>query len=104
MIAKLLSPFAPMLTRMLVPKLAKYLLGSAGIGEMTKTFVGGGSSIDIVQSIVKLTPWSWDDKYVHEPLNHILGNAIDAIDGESNEGVKMYRLIIEAMEKEIDVS
>ncbi len=77
----------------------KQLKNSRGVFIIIRIFVTGGSVVDILRELVKLTAWEWDDKMVDMPASKLIRDAIDNIDGEANEGVEWYDLFISAMKK-----
>ena len=77
------------------------LASSQGVRLVMRRFVHGGSVVDILQAIVKLTPWGWDDKYIDMGVASLMKNAIDHVDGDENKGVMWYDLVVEAMAKEV---
>jgi len=90
-----------MMLRWAMPYLVRELKKSQAIWKMTRVFLTGGSVVDILQELTKMTSWEWDDKMLQDPAAVLVRSAIDDIDGEANEGVKWYDLIIETLGKSV---
>jgi len=75
------------------------LKNSRGVFVIIRTFIIGGSVVDILRELVKLTAWEWDDKMIDMPASQLIRDAIDNIDGEKNAGVEWYDFFISALKK-----
>jgi len=85
------------LLRAVAPFGIRELKKSQAIWKMSRVFLTGGSIVDVLQELTKLTEWEWDEKMLNLPANELIRNAIDNIDGKENVGVEWYDFFITTM-------